>query len=153
MKLDILRKRTSVATGAAVLSIALLGAACGDGGDVADQGQTEATETPAADDTTTEPEAGGDADVQGDFTGRVGATYSANVFALVGSDVETDGQLIVVTDGSVDVNTADSVAIDGELVPFTDQAVQDALGENYERFEADFGSAQVIVAEAISIEE
>lgn len=156
MKLHTLRRRTSVATGAAVLSIALLGAACSDGGeDVSDSGQIEATETPT-DATTgdaTEAETGGDAAVEGDINGRVGAKYASNVFALVGADVETEGQLIVITDGSTEVSTADTVAIDGEVVAFTDPSVQEALGENYERFEADFQNSQVVVAEGISVQE
>lgn len=154
MKLHTLRRRTSVATGAAVLSIALLGAACSDGGeDVADSGQTEATETPTDATTGDATETGGDAAVEGDINGRVGAKYASNVFALVGADVETEGQLIVITDGSTEVRTADTVAIDGEVVPFTDPSVQEALGENYERFETDFQNSQVVVAEAISVQE
>lgn len=151
MKLHTLRNRASVATGAAVLSIALLGAACSDGDDVADSGQLEATETPT-DGTTTEPAAGAGADVEGDFNGRVGAKYASNIFALVGSDVEAEGQVIVVTDGETEVRTADTVAVDGEVVPFTDPSVEEALGEDYERFEADFQNSQVIVAEAISVQ-
>lgn len=154
MKLHTLHRRTSVATGAAVLSIALLGAACADGDDTAQSGQTEAATDDATEETTeTETEAGGDAEATGDINGRVGAKYASNVFALVGSDVEAEGQVLVVTDDSVEVRTADTVSIDGEIVPFTDPSVEEALGEDYERFEADFQSSQVIVAEAISVQE
>ena len=153
MKLHTLRHRSSVATGAAVLSIALLAAGCADdGSDVADSGQVEATET--ATDEATEAETGDDsAAAEGDINGRVGAKYASNVFALVGSDVESEGQLIVVTDGEIEVRTADTVAIDGEVVPFTDPSVEEALGEDYERFESDFQNSSVIVAESISVQE
>lgn len=156
MKLHTLRHRSSVATGAAVLSIALLGAGCADdGADVNDSGQIEATVTESETGATgTEAETGDDAAAaEGDVNGRVGAKYASNVFALVGSDVESEGQVIVITDGETEVSTADTVSIDGEVVPFTDPSVQEALGEDYERFEADFQSSSVIVAESISVQE
>lgn len=164
MKLHSLRRRTSVATGAAVLSIALLGAACAEGDDDAGdtaQVETTGTETDTETDTTdteTGTEAGtetdGDAGTTGEINGRVGATYASNVFALIGSDVESEGQVLVVTDDeSVDVNTADTVSIDGEVTTFDDPAVEEALGEDYERFEADFSGSTVVVADSITVQE
>lgn len=154
MKLHTLRHRSSIATGAAVLSIALLGAGCADdGADVDDSGQIEATDT-ETETTGTEAETGDDtAAAEGDVNGRVGAKYASNVFALVGSDVESEGQVIVVTDGETEVSTADTVSIDGEVVEFSDPSVEEALGEDYERFEADFQNSTVIVAESITVQE
>jgi hypothetical protein len=145
-------------TGALVACVGLLGAACSDGGDdVTSPGQTEAateTETMTGDDTAADEGDAGvtiEAEAETELSGTVGATYASYAFNLIGSD-EAD-RIIVIHDGSTDVNVSNSVTVEGELHEYSDQAVQDALGENAERFADEAEGVQILLAATVTVGE
>lgn len=156
MKLSTLRNR-SAAT-ALFLAVAMFGAACADT-DAESPGQednTEATETETDDTEGTEESTEGESDEgeAGSQTARVGAKYAANVFTLIGTDHTEDGSIVAITDGSVDVRTAQTISYEGEVVDFSDPQVAETIGdEQYEQLEPDFAEAQVLLISSYDVQE
>lgn len=149
--------RSRTLAGAAVLSVALVGAACSDADDAGtDAGQTQ----PADEETTpsdTEPgtdEASPDEASGEEIAGRVGATYTANAFVLTGAEVAgEEGTILVVHQSDTRIRTAQTVHIDGEVVPFDDPQVQEILGDQVEDLSTAYADAEVVLAESVTVQE